>query len=249
MKSSSILIGVSALVLVLAGFGAYLAAAVRNAGRVWMRRGLGFASGFMLSFALLEILPEALDLTPYAHFMAVAGFAVLYVIEHAFGTHFCPSAHEDCAGHDHAVEPVGLAMFLGITVHSVIDGIAIGAALATSVQMGVLVSAAVVFHKVPDGFCLGTLLESKDYPRRPSNILLALFCAATPVGAILAYVGLQLGGRVDLGLALGLAAGSFLYVATADMLPETHSVGRREPSVIASVLVGIAVGSASLLLG
>lgn len=251
MNTDVALAGVSGLTLVLGALGGYLALRVGRAGRKWMRLGLGSASGFMLSFALLQIMPEALSLTPYAHFMTVAGFAALYVIEHGFQTHFCPSAEEGCPEHGQSIEAVGFFTFLGISIHSLIDGIAIGAALVTSVNMGLLVAAAVILHKVPDGFCLGALLQCKGYKPKSAGTLLGAFSLATPLGALLTYYGLRFGGTVDTGLALGLAAGSFLYVATADMLPEAHTGGDggREWPIIVAVLVGMAAGSASLLLG
>ena len=185
--------------------------------------------------------------------MAMAGFAFFYVIEQVFKTHFCPSTEHNCPEHGHSIEPIGFLSFAGISIHSIIDGLAFGGALASSFKLGILVAVAIIVHKIPDGFCLSTLLLCKKYSTKTITLLLIMFAAMTPLGAVITYYGFAYGLNINIGLILGSTAGSFLYVATADMLPEAHQVDKdagkgNNNKIILSVLLGILIGCLSIFI-
>lgn len=240
---------------VLALAGVWVAAAFRVRGRGWLRNALGLASGFMLAFALVEILPDALEQSPQAHIAAAVGFVVFYMIERLFDIHLCPAGADECAvpAHgDHSHAPLGPFALFGLGIHAVIDGLAIGGALVTSWRLAVLVTVAVALHKLPDGFCLGSLLGAAEEPVRFPWGKSLLFSAATPIGVLAAYAGLVGAQGPVIGLVLGFAAGSFLYVAAADLLPEAHHdlKGRADRTeVMLAVIAGALVAMAASAFG
>lgn len=196
-------------------------------------------------------------------------------LEHAREHHEHPHhahSHHDHAGHGHAAaEPclgsgasaaspqrritwVGAA--LGLTLHTLIDGAALGAAVAVDhaaggeggMLAGLGTFAAVALHKPLDSLSIATLMASRGSPpavRRWVNVAYALAC---PAGALLFWLGVvQLGeSSALLGAALAFAAGVFLCVALADLLPEVeyHSHDRLALSaaLIAGVLLAYAIG-------
>ena len=251
IASWPITLGLAAAMGVLALAGVWVASALRLGGRAWVRRALGFASGFMFAFALVDILPEALAESPQAHVAAVAGFVLFYVAERLFDIHLCPAGADDCATHEHSHGPVGGFALAGLATHSVVDGLAIGSALVASPRLAILVAVAVALHKVPDGFCMGSLLciEEQDKLRWDQALL---FAAATPLGIVAAYAGLAGAEGSAVGLVLGLSAGSFLYIAAADLLPEAHMElrGRGDRAwVMAAVVLGAVLAVSLTLVG
>lgn len=220
--------GIAALMGLLAMAGVLAARQVGRGGRLWVRRSLGFASGFMFAFAVVEILPEALEMTGAAAIAAVGGFSVFYVIERLFDIHLCPAGADECSvsgRHDHDHAPIGMFALVGLGAHSIIDGLAIGVALTVSPALAAMASLAVALHKLPDGFCMGSLLveENPEAAARPMPWGLAFtFAATTPLGVVAAYAGLLGASGVAVGAMMGFAAGTFLYVAAADLLPEAH---------------------------
>ena len=74
---------------------------------------------------------------------------------------------------------------------------------------------------------------------RPRAVIYSVAVAsATPFGAIAGYLFLRNIQADVLGALLGIAAGSFLYIAASDLLPETHR--RASPYILPLVASGAA---------
>lgn len=221
--------------------GSLLSVQLAKKGATWLAIGLGFGSGFLLALGMVEMLPEAVSRGSIAYSLAIFGFALAYLVERVFRISYCPSeSHSHESG-----QVVGTIAFLAISLHSIIDGVAIGAALLASTKLGLFVALAVMIHKIPDGFSLGMILVTKEKRRKAILILFVLFSLTTPLGALLTYfIFKKLANYI--GALIGLSAGSFIYIATTHMLPEAH--GRplsrlANLQVSSSFLLGIFVGT------
>lgn len=215
--------------------GGIVAARFAREGRSWLNFGLGFGGGFLLAVALVDIIPEAAEQAKGAHIAVAVGFAIFFLIEQLFDAHFCPAGEVRC-GKDHS--STGFLAVVGMGLHGLIDGIAVASALLTDVRLAMLVSVAVLVHKVPDGFCLGTLLCAKGYTDRSTRRQLLIFSFTTPIGILVSYYAL-VGTALNPGVALGLSAGSFVYIATSHLLPEARLGAAGTGQLVLSVLAGI----------
>ncbi|MEU7580755.1 ZIP family metal transporter [Streptomyces sp. NPDC041068] len=186
---------------------------------------LGLAGGLMLGVVGLDLLPEALDAAggpvfgvPAALLLFVAGFLVAHLVERLLaGRRAAHGADE----HDHGRVPeVGLTAAAAMVGHSVMDGVAIGAAFQVGGGMGVAVALAVIAHDFADGFNTYTLTSLYGNARRKAIAMLFADAAAPVVGAastLLFTIPEQL-----LGGYLGFFGGALLYLAAAEILPEAH---------------------------
>jgi len=172
-------------------------------------------AGFMLAVAFVEMLPEALEQVPNAGVWAIAGFLLVHLAEHVLTPHF-HYGHETHAG---LGSHVSVAATLGLTVHSLIDGVAIVVAAQTSTHLGLLVFAAMVWHKVPGGFTLASIVSATGGSRRAAFIAASILGAASLVGGLI-YLLIQSDRWI--GPALALSCGSLIYVAATDLLPEVN---------------------------
>jgi zinc transporter 9 len=113
---------------------------------------------------------------------------------------------------------------LGLVIHSLADGLALGASSGSSAGGGIrdnplmlIVFFALLIHKAPTSLALSSALLPL-LPRPQIRVHLAIFAAATPIGALLAYLLLSLfssqNGNKWGGIALAFSGGTFLYVAT-----------------------------------
>jgi zinc and cadmium transporter len=171
---------------------------------------------------------------------------------------------EDCCGEDHehdheqhahtladksAKQLSWVGTALGMTLHSLLDGLALAAAVAAGAQgreplAGLGVALVVILHKPFDAMAVSTLMAIGGSSRLSRHLLNGLFALASPLGALLFYLGashLAGGSAPVLGGALGFCAGSFLCIASSDLLPELqfHSHDRFKLSVM--LLAGLAV--------
>lgn len=169
--------------------------------------------------------------------------------------------HDHDDGHEHAHHAHTLAeksaqqlswvgTALGLTLHSLLDGLALGAAVAASAAgaglAGLGTALAVILHKPFDAMAVSTLMTAGGSSRSSRHLLNVLFSLATPLGVALFYVSanhIATSHAVFLGCALAFCAGTFLCIASSDLLPELqfHSHDRLKLSIALLLGVGIAV--------
>ena len=216
----------------------------------------GLASGLLLASAFLVVVPEGFhlaatgdgrfDLDPVVlGVAALAGFVVLLVLEGLGIGHAVHEEHHDHQvghGHEHVHHPGsgGLAA-IGLSVHALADGLAIGAATASGeTSFSLLVGFAVLVHRVPAALSLGVFLLHQPGGRRTAVRGLLLFTLATPVALVLSALILDGADDSILAVVLLFSAGTFVYVATVDTLPAIHNPetgGRSVRNVTSSAAV------------
>ncbi|MBI2845192.1 MAG: ZIP family metal transporter [Chloroflexi bacterium] len=184
---------------------------------------IAFAAGVILGVVFLDLLPEAQEFGGQGtFFLALIGLVAFFLIED-FLLHF--HHHEE---HAHRVNPVAPLIILGDTVHNFIDGAVIAASFLADARLGVLVAVATFFHEVPQEIGDFAVLLSAGLSKTEvllSNLLTAM---ATFMGAIGVLLFVEQASNF-LGPLLGLAAGMFLYISSADILPEIARTPMRDP--------------------
>ena len=205
--------------------------AVLLLGRAWVKRFLpmlvAVAAGALLGDTFLHLLPHAVEesgsFTPMIGYGVLAGLVGFFVIEGVLHWH-----HHGEDVHDHApggIHSYGWMNLLGDGLHNLIDGILIASAwLVGGAEAGIATTIAVALHEIPQEFGdFGVLLHAGFSPKKAVLFNLLSACAAI-VGA---FGVLLLGG--DHGLAqflVPVAAGGFLYIACADLVPEIRKRAR-----------------------
>ena len=138
---------------------------------------------------------------------------------------------------------------LGLTFHSLLGGVALAAAVEAGSKgqakvAGLAVALAVILHKPFDAMAVSTVMTASGSSKYSRHVLNGLFALATPLGAVLFYLGASQftdQNPIFLGCALAFCAGTFLCIAGSDLLPELqfHSHDRFKLSV--ALLVGLAL--------
>ena len=207
---------------------------------VRLKQFTAIGAGILIGSAFLVIIPEGLEILEdhVEHTMIglviLCGFALMLLLE-TFGL---PHA----VHHDEDKDLLGLSATIGLIVHAVVDGLAVGASVSSSTETGLIVFAAVLLHKGPAAFGLSSFLQHIQIDRAKSQMYLLLFALSSPVVAILSFFALKdtsLATEDNLGLALMFSAGTFIYVATVDVLPEVHSHDHENESPTLFVILGM----------
>lgn len=206
---------------------------------------MAFAAGVLVALAFFEILPEVFELSvsqgieSFGLMVAVLiGFLSFYFLEKFMVVHSC--TEEDCDNHHH--KNVGFFGGIGITIHSLIDGIAMGAGFLINPAIGILISVGVVLHKFSDGLCTVALMLTNKNDRAHITSFLIAVALAPVVGIFLPYA-VPVSEKV-LAYILAYFVGFFLYIGASDLLPEAHekdnSIYLALSTVAGAVLVLIA---------
>ncbi|MFF5424032.1 MULTISPECIES: ZIP family metal transporter [unclassified Streptomyces] len=184
---------------------------------------LGLAGGLMLGVVGLDLLPEALEAAgdevfgvPEALLLFAGGFLLAHAVERLLAVR--RAGHGVTAGE--RVPQVGMTAAAAMVAHSLMDGIALGAAFQVGGGMGATVALAVITHDFADGFNTYTITSLYGNARRKALAMLAADAVAPLLGA--ASTLLFTLPEELLGGYLGFFGGALLYLAAAEILPEAH---------------------------
>lgn len=202
---------------------------------------VSYAVGAMLGVALLALLPEALEtLKPVTAFgTLLLGILCFFILEKLVLLRHCHT--DECQVHG-ATAPLVL---LGDAVHNFIDGAIIGAAVMSSIPLGVNTAIAVAAHEIPQEVGDVAILLAAGYSRRRALILNVVSGASGIVGALLAFGAVEVVPNVR-PFVLAFSSASLLYIAMSDLIPDLHR-GSVEGSAVRQVLL-IATGVLTIVL-
>ena len=126
-------------------------------------------------------------------------------------------------------------LIVGDAFHTFIDGAIIGAAVLTSIPLGVSTAIAAATHEIPQEVGDFAVLLHAGYTRRRAILLNLLSASAGIAGTVIVYLAFKdLPGALPHMIAF--AAGGFLYVAMSDLIPDLHR-NTREPNAIRQTLL------------
>ncbi|HLI67737.1 MAG TPA: ZIP family metal transporter [Caulobacteraceae bacterium] len=194
---------------------------------------LGFSSGAVIGVALLDLLPEALDIGGGAHFRSLTiatavavGFALYLAADRA-----ALVLSEGAEGHRGHMGPASL------TAHSLMDGLGIGFAFQVSTAAGVIVAVAVLAHDFLDGANTVTLSLAGGAATPTARRWLVADALAPLVG--IGAARLVAVPASVLALLLAVFAGFFLYIGASELLPRSHD---RRPRLSTAAATAIGLG-------
>jgi zinc transporter ZupT len=186
-----------------------------------LRYFVALGAGFMLAAAVLEMVPEGLNLNPrWAPLLILLGYCGVHLLEHTLVPHF--HFGEETHHHEFLSVRTSYSVLLGLATHTFFDGVAIGSGFVLSHWLGVVLFLAVFLHKIPEGFTIASVMLAGGRGRRAA-LNSALFLGAMTVLGVL-VINLQ-PSWVRAGLPL--SAGVTIYVAATDLVPEVN----REPGI------------------
>jgi len=200
---------------------------------------VSYAVGTLLGAALLGLVPNALETLAPAQALGtlLAGILTFFVLEKLVLWRHSHDDHE-CDVHRSTVTLV----ILGDAVHTFVDGVVIAAATLVSIPLGMTTALAVAAHEIPQEAGDFAILLAAGYSR-PRGFLLNLTSAA---GGILGASAMLLFGSNAPGVVpyvLSFSAGSFLYVAMADLIPTLHRGTLDRNAVRQLILIGLGIGT------
>ncbi|HET9870097.1 MAG TPA: ZIP family metal transporter [bacterium] len=205
----------------------------RKDGHPFLHFFISFGAGIMLGAAFLHLLPDAFRLAGEdAGFAALAGFLLLFLLESFSFSH-------PCEDEQHDYHALGWVAVLGLSLHNLVNGVALGAGARVPV-VGWVVFAATVAHKAPEFFSLSSILLAGRRPVWRTAALVLTVSAMIPLGAFASNLFLSQSGERVLGLALGFSSGTFIHLAVVDLAPEMRQ-HRDRLAHFASFLLGVAL--------
>lgn len=228
----------SALSSVLGLAGGFLMLANFKGVKKLSRYFVSFAAGALMGAAFFDLLTEAIadhpDKVTSIFSWTMFGFLLFFVIEKVVLQHH--HGDEDEAKHSHAhLIPLNI---IGDAVHNFVDGTVIAATFMVNPAIGITTAVAVFFHEIPREIGDFSILIYAGMTRKGVIIWNILGALVSPVAAILTVLVAKHVTSIQLPL-LGIAAGNFIYIAAADLIPEIHQ-DKSKKSLFTQVLLLLA---------
>ena len=175
---------------------------------------VGFAAGTLLGVVFLDLIQE-IEFESGPLFILI-GIILFFVIERFIHWHHC---------HDRECEfkttkALGYLNLIGDAVHNFTDGVIIAAAYLVNIELGLVTTIAIAVHEIPQEIGDFAILVHSGFSRKKALFYNFLSALTAVIGALITYLAASLLNIIPFLIAV--AAGGFIYIAVADLLPELH---------------------------
>jgi zinc transporter, ZIP family len=202
---------------------------------------LGISAGIMASISFLDLIPEAIEGgTIFTAMIGILlGIGIIGLLDIKFPHHHL-SLTKDGGAKNCPYLKTGILLSIGIALHNLPEGVAIGAGFMVSYQTGLLLSIMIAIHNFPEGMAVGAAMCVGGVKAKKVILITAL--AGVPMG-LGALLGVALGGvsKWALSISLGFAAGAMLYIIFDELIPDAHRKATGHSAII-GILAGILAG-------
>ncbi len=209
------------------------------------------AAGTLVGTALFHLLPESVEAEGPTFVLAAVGLGFFFILDSAVWLYHChgPHRHHLHEGHEHAktersrpcpVKPVGVLSLVGDMVHNVTDGVVIASAFLVSPTLGLFTTLAALLHEIPQEVGdFGVLLRAGFEKKRALrwNFFAALTILIGITGVFLA----QPYAENLTTYTIPFAAGSFLYIALTNLLPDLKEEGSAQVRIEQGVVFFLSI--------
>ncbi len=199
---------------------------------------VGLAAGVLMGSAFIHLLPEAIELVEepqdillYTLF-AFIGFFLIEKYIHWRHSH----------GEGHGKQSFGYLNLLGDGLHNFIDGVIIAGAYMTSLEVGLIATLAVILHELPQEIGDFAVLLHAGFSKTKALMFNLLTALTAVIGGIVGYFLINT-SEAYLPYLLAVAAGGFLYISAADLIPEIRDESHKHHANVSLVmfLMGITI--------
>lgn len=200
---------------------------------------LSFAGGIMIAISFFELLPDAVH--HGSLWLTLAGFSVGMLLLYRVDELLPRNAEGGETGTLSAAQlrRSGYLVLAGIGLHNLPEGLAIGAGLEASPQLGLALTLAIALHNLPEGIAIAAPLHAAGEPLKKVALLTLAAGMLTPVGAVLGLLLFRLSGAF-VGSGMAFAAGAMVYIALSELLPKGNALHPpvAKPAMNAALVLG-----------
>jgi zinc transporter ZupT len=195
----------------------------------------GFSAGAVIGVVFFDLLPEAFSLGEKQYSIgticsvAVAGFLFYMLLDRLSILH----AHQ----HENTHNNRGTLGAGSLSIHSLLDGIAIGVAFQVSASIGILIAVAVIAHDFADGVNTVTVIL-KEGGKNKEALRWLIADAAAPIVGVASTLFFKIPDAL-FGILLAIFSGFFLYIGASDLLPESS---QKNPGLLVTIMTVLGVG-------
>jgi len=199
---------------------------------------VAFAAGAMLGAVFFELIPETIkSLTiENAMILMLIGVILFFLIERLIHWHHYEEEKEK------KVHPVSYLILIGDSVHNFGDGAIIAASYLVNIQLGMITTLAIIAHEIPHELGDFAVLVKSGFTKIRALFYNLLSAFTAVLGGIITYFVSGL-SQLVVAYLIAIAAGGFLYIVIADLLPGLHEEKNNKMAILQFIflIIGIVI--------
>ncbi len=188
---------------------------------------ISFAAGVLLTSAFFDLLPEAIKNAKTIDYFFIPVFMAIVLFFFLERSFFWFHHHHNDECHHHKIKALVYLISLGDSVHNFIDGVAIAASFMISFPLGVATSLAVAAHEIPQEIADFSIMLASGVSKKRVVYFNLLSALTAFLGAIITYSFYSV-IKNYLWIVVAFTGGMFIYIATADLIPELHKAYNKQ---------------------
>ena len=217
---------------------------------------MGISGGVVLSVVICSMAPEAVSYcsVPVVIIFAILGALAVELLHRVFphmGHGHTEKNTDSKPAHSikkntSPLAQTGILLCLGVAIHNLPDGLAIGAGIEGNSTFGIVLAVLLLIHNIPEGLAMGIPLKLGGFSRWNVVLLTLLSGIPTVIGALLGALIGNISESV-IGAIIAFAAGAMLYLTIRELIPSSIKMSKPLITLFAAA-IGAAIGGVTIFL-
>ena len=196
---------------------------------------LSFASGLMLSVVCFDLIPESMEITSVSHTLLgiLCGVIIMMLSEAIIDQKLRHVSNQFYANNQ--LLKTGVVVGIGLALHNLPEGLAIGAGLESSLKLGYSLAIAICLHDIPEGISMSVPMKNGGMCKKKVILYVLLSGVTTGIGAM---IGSMVGciSSTVIAFCLAFAGGAMLYIVSGELIPESNKLYQGRLPVLGNLL-------------
>ncbi len=204
---------------------------------------LQFAAGLMSAIICFDLIPEAMEISNISNIVIGIFLGIISMILCDNLVKKIYKKKGNNKGKNNSLLKTGIIVGIGLAIHNLPEGLAIGSGFESSLKLGYSLALAIAFHDIPEGISMAVPMKNGGMSKTKAIILTILSGITTGIGA---FFGAIVGGisKDVISICLAFAAGAMLYIVSGELIPESNNIYKGRIGAIGNIL-RIYIGSDS----
>lgn len=220
--------------------GGIIGCTIKNQSNKFLSFILSFAAGLMMAVICFDLIPEALEISCLSQAIIgiFSGIVIMIFCDLIVDKKFNNKKYN--YNNKSSLLKTGIIVSIGLAIHNVPEGLAIGSGFDASVKLGYSLALAICFHDIPEGISMAIPMKSGGMKIYKIMLYVILSGLATGVGALIGSIIGKVSKQI-IAICLSFAAGAMLYIVSGELIPESNKLYKGRMSALGNML-GFVIG-------
>ena len=211
--------------------GGIIGVSIKNTSNKFLSFILSFAAGLMLAVVCFDLIPESIQIGSISNTIIGVILGVICMI-------ICDILVErkfNLNNKQNTLLKTGIIVSIGLALHNIPEGLAIGSSFDTSIRLGYSLALAICLHDIPEGISMGVPMKNGGIKKLKVIFFVVMSGIATGIGA---FLGALIGeiSNIIIALSLAFAGGAMLYIVSGELIPEANNLYKGRFTSIGNIL-------------